>query len=247
MALIQHWFYSKALTECSCLYVVIPVERHPKKTYPVLWLLPPAGYDHTAWQRRADVEQIAEREGVMAVMPDLKLSYGLDMAYGFSYFQMLTEELPKLVETYFPADPGHQMIAGAGEGAYGAMMAALRCPRQYRQVIALSGGCLTRERFAGRERRQIEHAFGTGEPSSLAGTRYALEYWLEKNEYGDLRVSLAYGREDRCAAGAGNLEKALKRAEGIELKAAVYEHALGWREWKSLLSEFVKNCGEGKE
>lgn len=43
MALIQHWFYSKALTECSCLYVVIPVERHPKKTYPVLWLLPRQG------------------------------------------------------------------------------------------------------------------------------------------------------------------------------------------------------------
>ena len=51
MALILDHFYSAALTECNSLTAIVPVENNEKSSYPVLWLLPPAGCDHTAWQR----------------------------------------------------------------------------------------------------------------------------------------------------------------------------------------------------
>lgn len=76
----------------------------------------PAGCDHTTWQRHAAVEDLADELGIIIVMPDLKLSYGLDMIHGFAYFQMLTKELPEMVADYFPADLGFQMIAGVKEG-----------------------------------------------------------------------------------------------------------------------------------
>ena len=51
MALILDHFYSAALTECNSLTAIVPMENNEKSSYPVLWLLPPAGCDHTAWQR----------------------------------------------------------------------------------------------------------------------------------------------------------------------------------------------------
>jgi len=107
------------------------MENNEKSSYPVLWLLPPAGCDHTAWQRHTAVEDLADELGIIIVMPDLKLSYGLDMIHGFTYFQMLTKELPEMVADYFPADLGFQMIAGVKEGGYAALNAALSVPGQY--------------------------------------------------------------------------------------------------------------------
>ena len=50
MAWILNQFYSAALTECNSMSVVVPIETCHKETHPVLWLLPPAGRDHTAWR-----------------------------------------------------------------------------------------------------------------------------------------------------------------------------------------------------
>ena len=60
MAWILNQFYSAALTECNSMSVVVPIETCHKETYPVLWLLPPAGRDHTAWPRHVDVDELAE-------------------------------------------------------------------------------------------------------------------------------------------------------------------------------------------
>ena len=60
MALILDHFYSAALTECNSLTAIVPVENNEKSSYPVLWLLPPAGCDHTAWQRHTAVEDLAK-------------------------------------------------------------------------------------------------------------------------------------------------------------------------------------------
>lgn len=97
MALILNHFYSSALTECNSMTVIAPVETWPDRKFPVLWLLPPVGMDHTAWQRHTWIEEMAEKRGILVVMPDMKLSYGLDMKYGFAYEKMLTQELPELL------------------------------------------------------------------------------------------------------------------------------------------------------
>ena len=69
MALILDHFYSAALTECNSLTAIVPMENNEKSSYPVLWLLPPAGCDHTAWQRHTAVEDLADELGIIIVMP----------------------------------------------------------------------------------------------------------------------------------------------------------------------------------
>lgn len=245
MALIQTHFFSEALTECNSMNVIIPMETRPQKTYPVLWLLPPAGCDHTAWQRNTGIEQLAERYGIMAVMPDMKLSYGLDMVYGFDYFKMLTEELPGLTGDYFPADREVQMIAGAKEGAYGALMAALRFPKAYRAVAALSAGSLTDETWEGRERTQAEHAFGTSDMEALGGGEYDIDYWLENLTDESLRVFLAYSPNDPLGGSARILEDNLKKKLKDRLWTKTQQEALTWNDWLLGVEHMVKTTVAG--
>ena len=62
----------------------------------------PAGCDHTAWQRHTAVEDLADELGIIIVMPDLKLSYGLDMIHGFTYFRCL-QRASEMVADHFPS------------------------------------------------------------------------------------------------------------------------------------------------
>ncbi|HJB08768.1 MAG TPA: hypothetical protein H9716_13055 [Candidatus Enterocloster faecavium] len=227
------------------MMAVVPLEKHPGKQYPVLWLLAPAGMDHTAWQRHTDVEGMAERLGIIVVMPDMKLSYGVDMVHGFAYGQMLTEELPKMVGDYFPADLSRQMIAGTMEGGYGAFYAALRKPGQYRFAACYSCGSLTDEIFEGREQKQIEHAFGTREFRETSANRYDLKGRL-KDCSGEQSFSLMYSKKDRFAGSAEQLAEAMKGFPHCKIVKSEADRPLGWNDWKLQLEKDLKE-NMGKE
>lgn len=68
------------------------------------------------------MEAFAEQKQKMLVMPDLKLSCGLDMIHGLRYHTMLVSELPFFLSTHFSVDLNSQIIAGAKEGAYAAVI-----------------------------------------------------------------------------------------------------------------------------
>jgi len=237
MALIQNHFFSGALTESSSMNIIIPAESCQKEKYPVLWLIPPAGYDHTSWSRYTDVECLANEMGIMVVMPDMKLSYGLDMAHGFAYFKMLTQGLPELIKEYFPADMEMQMIAGAEEGAYTALMAAFQFPENYQKVIACSCGSLTDEDFEGEVRRNIENAFGTGSMSELLGTEYSLAYWMKKRGEKLPPVYLSYSFNDKYCHSAELLKAELEKIQKNHVE--VFSTRLTWSEWSQLLRKNV--------
>ena len=224
MAWILNQFYSAALTECNSMAVVVPIETCHKETYPVLWLLPPAGRDHTAWYRHADVDELAEKFGIIVAMPDLKLSYGADMVHGFAYFQMLTEELPDLVKHYFPADLEKQMIAGVMEGGYSAFYAALSCPGKYCFAACYSCGSLSDEAFEGRERKQMEDAFGEAGAFDLKALLSD-----EKRDHGKLKLSLVYAAGDRYKKSADLLAAAA--GHQVEVLLRDQRDPLGWSEW----------------
>jgi len=227
MAVIVHHFYSAALTECNSMTVIAPVEKTPRESYPVLWLLPPFGGDHTAWVRHTDLERLAEKNGIMIVMPDLKLSFGVDMAHGFKYHTMLTQELPQVLQTTYPADLSKQMIAGAGTGAYAALYAAVSCPGQYQRTIAISCGSLTDEELPEALQRPFSLAFGNGDLSRFdiceqiktgADVSGWQLYWAEK---------------DACHTSSEKLAACLPESAATEYPGK----ELGWREWEAILYE----------
>ncbi|MBT9778186.1 hypothetical protein GPL15_16925 [Clostridium sp. MCC353] len=237
MALMQIHFFSEALTECNSMDVILPAERWNRETYPVLWLIPPAGLDHTAWMRKTAVEELADELGILVVMPDMKLSYGTDMVHGFKYFTMLTQELPELVNEYFPADLTKQYIAGAEEGAYAALRAAFKCPENYKMAICFSCGSLTDEILSGSKKEQAANAFGTGEMENLKDTDYSLHGLLEENRDRIPKVYFAYGSQDVYVRSSELLAEKLE--SGGKNKIQRLEGCLTWQNWFSLLQKIL--------
>lgn len=240
MALILNHFYSSALTECNSMTVIATVETWPDRKFPVLWLLPPVGMDHTAWQRHTWIEEMAEKKGILVVMPDMKLSYGLDMKYGFAYEKMLTQELPELIADYFPVDLNNQMIIGVKEGGYAALRAAFRHPKQYQMAASYSCGSLTEERVPEELHKQVENAFGTWKLEELRGTEYDLNTLfenlpLEKHGEISLKICLEYSKEDTYAASAGILAEKLKHSPVVKQRIRVSEHEMNWKQWMDAL------------
>lgn len=244
MALILDHFYSAALTECNSLTAIVPVENNEKSAYPVLWLLPPVGCDHTAWQRHTVIEDMADESGIIIVMPDLKLSYGLDMTHGFAYFQMLTKELPEMIADYFPADLGFQMIAGVKEGGYAALKAALSVPGQYRMAASYSCGSLTDETFDPELDKQLDNAFGTSDLQKLNGTYLDLKMLIQTAKDHDMSLSLEYSEEDEYKASCVLLADCILNSSFNNHSVRVQKEALTWAKWAEALKVDVKNALE---
>lgn len=239
MALMQIHFFSEALTECNSMNVILPVEHWKRESYPVLWLIPPAGLDHTAWQRNTGVELLANELGIMVVMPDMKLSFGTDMVHGFKYFTMLSQELPELVAEYFPADLTKQYIAGVSEGAYTALRTSLKCPGKYKMAMGFSCGSLTDEILSGQKKEWTANAFGTADMNLLQETDFSLRYLMKQAEPKGQPIFFAYGEEDSYIRSSETLAQALKEWKGSQTECL--KGSLTWSDWFSLLQKILPN------
>ena len=222
-------FYSSALTECNSMEIVLPSGDGP---WPVLWLLPPMGCNHTRWSTYTDIPSLAEKKQRMVVMPDLKLSCGLDMVHGLRFHTMLVTELPLFLKAHFSVDLTSQVIAGAKEGAYAALYAAAHRKQNYEQVIALSGGDLTEEGSLIDSDLRFYHAFGE-KVSALKGSGYDIGIRIQEIQERS-KLYAAYGMEDgycHCAAGLGR--------KLPSQQVDILEGTLDWDEWYHILQKRI--------
>ena len=237
MAVIVHHFYSAALTECNSMTVIVPVEEAPREAYPVLWLIPPFGCDHTAWLRHTDLERLAGQHATMIVMPDMKLSFGMDMVHGLKYHTMLTRELPQVLAQVYPADLTRQMIAGAEEGAFTALYSSLVCEGQYQHTIALSGGSLVDEVLPTELQRPFSYASGEANGPALAGSCYDICAQLKNGRNTD-GWQLAWSAGDKYHHSCERLALCLPAGKARQCELPV----LGWREWEGILEDILQTA-----
>ena len=147
MALVQMSLFSYQLGMDTDLMVLLPERRaqphHPigDRKYPVLYLLHGQSRDESSWIRGNQIEFYLKDSDVIVVMPNGYRSYYADGYYGHKHFSYLTEELPTVIENYFPASHRREdrYIAGLSMGGYGAFKAALRRPDLYVAAASLSG------------------------------------------------------------------------------------------------------------
>ena len=168
----------------------------------------------------------------------MKLSFGTNMAHGFRYFTMLTQELPELLNKYFPVDLSKQVIAGAEEGAYAALRAALKYPNNYKIAIGLSCGSLTDETLTGTKKELAVNAFGTGEMELLNETDYSLRLLMKKQGRVIPDIYLAYGNDDIYAESCRILANALESTRRNKIEQL--EGELTWQTWFRLLQRELK-------
>ena len=141
MALFHANFYSETLGMQSQAEVILPEKIDPKRRVPVMYLLHGLSDDHTIWQRRTSIERYVAGRNLAVVMPNGHRSFYADMAAGRPYFKYVSEELPALMESYFPISNkrSERFVAGLSMGGYGAFKLALNCPDKFAAAASLSG------------------------------------------------------------------------------------------------------------
>lgn len=141
MALFHANFFSQTLGMQSNADVILPDHPVAGERLPVLYLLHGLSDDHTIWQRRTSIERYALPHNIAVVMPNGHRSFYTDMAQGGRYFSYLADELPELMQLFFPISGQREdtFVAGLSMGGYGAFKLALNRPRQYAAAASLSG------------------------------------------------------------------------------------------------------------
>ena len=145
MACTEFHYYSRVLDIDVSVSVILPevqtMLEQGGKLLPTLYLLHGLSDDHTHWIRQTRLEFYARRYRLAIVMPCVNRSFYTDMKHGAKYFTFVSEELPKVMELYFPLshEREERFAAGLSMGGYGAMKLGLLCPEKYAAVASLSG------------------------------------------------------------------------------------------------------------
>jgi S-formylglutathione hydrolase FrmB len=137
-------FFSQSLGIQTAVYVLLPelaqmMEMQGAKL-PTLYLLHGSSDDHTGWLRNTRIADYARKYRVAVVMPAVNRSFYTDMVHGGKYWTFVRDELPSVMETYFPLsrERAGRFAAGLSMGGYGAMKLGLLAPDRYAAVAALS-------------------------------------------------------------------------------------------------------------
>lgn len=145
MACTEFHYYSRVLDIDVTVSVILPEVKtmleQDGKPLPTLYLLHGLSDDHTHWIRQTRLEFYSRRYRLAIVMPCVNRSFYTDMKHGAKYFTFVSEELPKVMELYFPLshEREERFAAGLSMGGYGAMKLGLLCPEKYAAVASLSG------------------------------------------------------------------------------------------------------------
>lgn len=169
-------FYSEVLGIQTAVYVLMPEEKllkQSKQPVPVLYLLHGLSDDHTMWMRQTCVEQLARDYRLCIVMPAVNRSFYMDMAHGAKYDTFIAQELPRVIETYFPVGKKreHRFAAGLSMGGYGALKLGLTYPNRYAAVASLSGALAMEDVF---QREDVQGSDYLKEMENIYGDERAL-------------------------------------------------------------------------
>jgi len=201
-------FYSETLGIQTAVYVLMPemsVMASQKKPLPVLYLLHGLSDDHTMWLRQTCVEQFAKDYRICIVMPAVNRSFYMDMDRGAKYDTFVAEELPRVIEKFFPVSKKREdrFAAGLSMGGYGALKLGLSRPGRYAAVASFSGALGMDKVFTRRNElsagymREMENIYGSEEALLKGpGNLYKLADKLVKTPEKSPRIYIACGTED---------------------------------------------------
>lgn len=176
MAFTEFHYYSETLEIDVSVNVILPETRimaqQEGKPLPTLYLLHGLSDDHTHWVRQTRLEFYALKYRLAIIMPCVNRSFYTDMKRGAKYFTFVSEELPRVMEMYFPLSSRREdrFAAGLSMGGYGAAKLGLRLPERYAAVASLSGALemendyhMRKMRDSDRLYQELLNIFGTEE------------------------------------------------------------------------------------
>ena len=147
MACTEFHYYSRVLDIDVTASVILPEVKtmleQGGKPLPTLYLLHGLSDDHTHWIRQTRLEFYARKYRLAIVMPCVNRSFYTDMKHGAKYFTFVSEELPQVMELYFPLSHEREDRFAAGLSMGGSGRSITRrwpaCPARWRWRPISSG------------------------------------------------------------------------------------------------------------
>lgn len=153
--------YESAACGCDMTFAVFVPPQAENGPCPVLWYLSGLTCTHANVMEKGEYRRMAAQHGLIVVCPDTSprgeqvpdekdnwqfgsgAGFYLDAtqapyAANYKMYSYITEELPALIATEFPADIERQSIFGHSMGGHGALTMALRNPQRYRSCSAFA-------------------------------------------------------------------------------------------------------------
>jgi putative tributyrin esterase len=248
MAFFESHFFSDVLGLSVSAAVLLPQKTERQigmesgagsqgTKYPVLYLLHGLSDDHTIWMRRTSIERYAAAKNIAVVMPAAARSFYQDMASGPRYWSFISEELPALMQSFFPISGAREQsfAAGLSMGGYGALRLGLGQPEKFAAAASLSGAldvariCREAGKPGGRlSRAEIESIFGR--ELKAAGSEadlWSLAEKLAASNGPKPKLFLTCGTEDALLAENRSFKKHL---DAIHVDHS-YSESAGAHEW----------------
>ncbi|MCE5343673.1 MAG: esterase family protein [Eubacteriales bacterium] len=198
-------FFSQTLQIQTAAYVLLPEYETLRQLgggpLPTLYLLHGLSDDHTGWMRDTRIEKYASKYALAVVMPAVNRSFYTDMAHGAKYWTFISEELPRVMESYFPLCTTREgrFVAGLSMGGFGAMKLGLLKPENYAAIAAFSAPLMMQEVYqfpaAGIDRQELDNLFG-GEAALRAGENNLCQAAEALTPAGAPRMYVSCGTED---------------------------------------------------
>jgi putative tributyrin esterase len=219
-----------------------------KRQYPTLYLLHGLSDDHTIWLRRTSIERYAAEKNLAVVMPAVGRSFYQDMVAGSSYWAFISDELPAIMQQFFPLAAAREQTfaAGLSMGGYGALRLGLQKPHSFAAVASLSGALDLDRRV--RESAKPESPLRPAEVTGIFGPRPAIDgspadlfFLAQKLAAGDgprPRLYLACGTEDPLLEDNRRLHRHL---DGLHLENTYVENpgAHDWAYWDAQIQRVL--------
>lgn len=242
MALIHCDFFSEVLGMSTSMTVILPqpgFKDNERETHfrtgkcPVLYLLHGFSDDHTAWIRRTSIERYVAHFQLAVVMPNVHRSYYTNMAAGGRYWTFVSEELPRIAQSFFGLSDLQEdnFVAGLSMGGYGAFKLALGMPENFSAAASLSGALDLKSTIQityPERKKEWENIFG--DPNKVEGSENDLLTLARNTIKNDKSLPKLYqwcGTEDFLYPGNINF---LKAARELNLDLT-YDECPGDHSW----------------
>lgn len=236
MALIQCHFFSEVLQLSTSMTVILPQQTVSQigmtgtagdGRHPTLYLLHGMSDDDTIWLRRTSIERYVAPMGLAVVMPQVHRSFYTDMVEGGQYWTFISEELPRLAQSFFPLSTHREanFVAGLSMGGYGSFKLALSHPDRFAAAASLSGALDVAKTAPSRD--EMRRVFGSQEFSGTPNDLLWLLAQVDKSPGPKPRLYQCCGTEDFLYED----NQTFKRAAELTSLPYVYQEEPGTHEW----------------
>lgn len=243
MNVINIEFLSEVLNSRKKLNILMPEFselKHDEKL-PIIYCLHGLTGNCDDWLISGGAKEIFKNYRFIAVFPSADNSFYCNMKHGYNYFDHIAYEIPKYVESLFPADTSKRYIAGLSMGGYGALKIALSNPERYKAAAAFSG-VLDIASLSGRMKEQdIRSALVPCFGEEMIVPDNSDLFKLAKNKNIDIPIYVSCGTEDLLYEQSAKFVESNPHLK-IKFISEPGEHE--WKLWNLNLARFMEEINK---